>query len=275
MAKNKSKLTETLDGKKIGYQEQNAKSKENATTPAASATAAERDDSWKEDLRAAYDTSARRQIEESDKAYNQAKANADRQALSRGMQRSSYNNATLANLDSDKVRAQNVIRENTDAAYNQAVLNQQNVKDQLDWQKEQAAQSQSNWQAQFDYQQQQDAQSQANWQAQFENTVQQQQQSQANWQAQFDATQQQQAWQNQFQQTQWDWQVAQANAANAAASAGSPGSNNPGSKKPWEVLGITEEEYYKLHPEEKPGNDQSNIWTWLHEQVGNYYGLGK
>lgn len=48
---------------------------------------------------AALETDYARQRENQQKATVQAKASADRQALSRGMQRSSYNNATLANLD--------------------------------------------------------------------------------------------------------------------------------------------------------------------------------
>ena len=293
-----------------------------------------KDDSWKEQLRSAYDTSARRQIEASDRSYDQAISNADRQALSRGMQRSSYNNATLAKLDSDKTKAQNDIRENTEAAYNQAVLQQQNVQDQLDFQREQAAQSQSNWQAQFDAGRQDAAQSQANWQAQFENTQQQQAQQQANWQAQFENTQQQQAqsqanweqqfgyqqqqdqqaqanwqaqfdntvqqqqqaqtnWQTQFdntvqqqQQAQSNWeqefglqqqqaqasiaytnaQTAATNAATAAAQAaasGSSGSSSSGywdTRKPWERLGISEEEYNRLYGNNSNGTNNNGLF---------------
>ena len=50
-----------------------------------------------------------RQREQSNEAYDKAISQADRQALSRGMQRSSYNNATLANLQDQKVKAQNDI----------------------------------------------------------------------------------------------------------------------------------------------------------------------
>ena len=48
---------------------------------------------------AALDTSYARQREQQQQATAQSRANADRQSLSRGMQRSSYNNATLANID--------------------------------------------------------------------------------------------------------------------------------------------------------------------------------
>ena len=143
MAKTKVKISEEItDGKKVGYQEQGAQQNNASTSPAT----VERDDSWKDDLRSAYDTSAQRQIEASDESFQQAIANADHNALSRGMQRSSYNNATLAKLEADKVRAQNNIRENTEAAFNQAVVNRENQIWQQNFQESQAAQQQQNWQ---------------------------------------------------------------------------------------------------------------------------------
>lgn len=48
---------------------------------------------------AALDTAYARQAEQQKRATAASRANADRQSLSRGMQRSSYNNATLANID--------------------------------------------------------------------------------------------------------------------------------------------------------------------------------
>lgn len=48
---------------------------------------------------AALDTAYARQAEQQKQATAASRANADRQSLSRGMQRSSYNNATLANID--------------------------------------------------------------------------------------------------------------------------------------------------------------------------------
>lgn len=48
---------------------------------------------------AALDTAYARQAEQQKQATAMSRANADRQSLSRGMQRSSYNNATLANID--------------------------------------------------------------------------------------------------------------------------------------------------------------------------------
>lgn len=59
------------------------------------------------DLQASYD----KQREDAEKGFKQTYAQADRQALGRGMQRSSYNNATLANIDLKGQEAQQDINE--------------------------------------------------------------------------------------------------------------------------------------------------------------------
>lgn len=56
-------------------------------------------------LQSAYD----KQREKSAESYRKARAEADRHMLSRGMQRSSYNNATLANIDTEGAKAQQEI----------------------------------------------------------------------------------------------------------------------------------------------------------------------
>lgn len=64
------------------------------------------------DLQAMYDT----QREQSAKNYQQTAAAADRQSLSRGMQRSSYNNATLANIGIKGNEAQQAISKNQEGS---------------------------------------------------------------------------------------------------------------------------------------------------------------
>lgn len=59
-------------------------------------------------LQSTYD----KQREQSQKNYNQTYSQADRHALSRGMQRSSYNNATLANISLEGQKAQQAINDN-------------------------------------------------------------------------------------------------------------------------------------------------------------------
>lgn len=65
---------------------------------------------------AALDTAYARQAEQQKRATAASRANADRQSLSRGMQRSSYNNATLANIDlaGEKALAQIVQNQTND-----------------------------------------------------------------------------------------------------------------------------------------------------------------
>ena len=66
-----------------------------------------------------------KQLEQSNSAYDKAISQADRQALSRGMQRSSYNNATLANLQNQKVKAQNDINSALIADYQNRLAQQE------------------------------------------------------------------------------------------------------------------------------------------------------
>ena len=292
------------------------------------------------------------QRRKSDQQYAQAVAQADRQALGRGMQRSSYNAQTLANLRQKGVEANNDItsaqiadyqnrigqieqqekederwerqfaeqqrqynegmtlnreqfEENkANTAWNQNFQQTQADQSQANWQSQfdagrsDAAQAQQNWQTSFDANRQDAAQSQQNWQKQFDASQAQQkwqnefaqnqfayqqtqdQQAQANWQAQFDANQQQQAWQNQFQQSQFAWQQQQTAAAQAAASQASS-SSRPGStstKKPWEEMGITEEQYKALYGGNNQnggsdmfGNTDSKFWGFVHQQAANRY----
>ena len=57
------------------------------------------------------------QIDESNKAYDAAISQADRQMLGRGMQRSSYNSQVLGNLNNQKINVQNNIWSNLIADY--------------------------------------------------------------------------------------------------------------------------------------------------------------
>ena len=79
------------------------------------------------------------QRNQTEKSYDQAKLSADQQALSRGMQRSSYNNAVLANLDKQRAEALN-------DNYSQQIADYQNRLADI----EAKEQEQANWQAQFD-----------------------------------------------------------------------------------------------------------------------------
>lgn len=75
----------------------------------------------------------------SDQSYDNAISQQDRQALARGMQRSSYNAATQANLQSKKVQAQNDIYASQIADYEKQLY--QIERDEV---------SDAQWQAEFD-----------------------------------------------------------------------------------------------------------------------------
>lgn len=143
-------------------------------------------------LQATYD----KQREASAKQYRQLYSQVDRQALSRGMQRSSYNAQRLANLGVEGAEAQQAIADQEAAAAGNledqrtqlaaqlaAQLNQygageaadtlkrMNELEQQEYERGRDALAQDQWQQQFDYQKQQDIISQEQWQKQFEESV--------------------------------------------------------------------------------------------------------
>ena len=106
--------------------------------------------------------------ESSDREYDKAISQADRQALTRGMQRSSYNNQVLGNLGNQKVQAQNDIWDAQIADYEARLgeAEQQDLENER-WERQFAAEREdAQWNK--DYQQQQADRSQANWQMQFD-----------------------------------------------------------------------------------------------------------
>lgn len=116
--------------------------------------------------------------EASDKAFAQAYSQAERSALKRGMQRSSYGQQTLANLDKQKVDAQNSIYDAQIADYEsrlyqieQDELAQQQWQAQFDLQKQQADQARLQWEQNFAFQQAQADLAAEQWQKQFDENV--------------------------------------------------------------------------------------------------------
>lgn len=163
-------------------------------------------------LQATYD----KQREQSRENYAQAASQADRQALGRGMQRSSYNNATVSNINLKGAKAQQEIAD-TQAAQT-ANLNEQRAllakqlaaqqaqydsamrSDMLAYQDELEAREYERMQAdsqyrdqlalqlyEYQYKQDQDALSQQNWLAQFEYQKAQDALAQENWLKTFNA----------------------------------------------------------------------------------------
>lgn len=109
--------------------------------------------------------------EASDKSYDQAYSQADRQLLSRGMQRSSYGAQTLANISKQKIDAQQNI-------YDQQIADYENRLYQI----ERDEKSDQQWQMQFDegvrqfdtnlaYQKERAAVADKQWQTSFDEGV--------------------------------------------------------------------------------------------------------
>lgn len=169
-------------------------------------------------LQSTYD----KQREDTAKGFRQTYSTADRQSLRRGMQRSSYNNMLLANIDLAGQEAQQDINdaqaEREDAINEQRTLAAQQLAQQLaqydaaqkadelayldeltarEYDRGVAAQGTANdlaiaiynaqkQQEQMDYQKQQDLLAQQNWQAQFDYQKQQDALAQENWQREFE-----------------------------------------------------------------------------------------
>lgn len=147
--------------------------------------------------------------------YAKSYSAADRQLLSRGMQRSSYGAQTLANINQERDKAlgdvwseqiadyQNRLTDQEDKEWQRAFQERQLEQNQnqfelnlaenarqhdegLAFQKEQAAVSRDQWQQQFDYGKQRDAVGDQQWQAQFDYGKQRDTVADQQWQAQFD-----------------------------------------------------------------------------------------
>jgi len=128
------------------------------------------------------------QRDESNKQFEQAYSQADRQALSRGMQRSSYNAQTLANLNQQKIDTSNKIYNAQIADYQnrlyqierdekaddqwerQFAEGQRQFNENLGFQKSEAQRQQGNWEKEFAFNQKQFDTQVAQWDKQFEYT---------------------------------------------------------------------------------------------------------
>ena len=178
--------------------------------------------------------------ESSEREYDRAYSQADRQALSRGMQRSSYNAQNLANINQRKIEASNDIWDTQIADYENRLgaLEQQEAEADRwerqfaasredaawnkDFQQKQADINQSNFQLQFNagredaawnkaFQERQygDSRADADWQKQFQERQYGDSRADADWQKQFqqqqyEANRADTAWNQAFQQRQYE-----------------------------------------------------------------------
>lgn len=284
-----------------------------------------------------------KQREESDKQYAQAVASADRQALGRGMQRSSYNAQNLANLRQKGVEANNNIYAAQIADYQNRIgeIEQQEKEDerwerqfaegqrqfnenlglqreqfgetkaQNEWgrnfQQNQADISQEQWNkqfeanradtawsqqfqtGQFEYQKQRDTVSDEQWQKQYDESLRQFNEqmayqrerskvSDAQWEKEYNEKLRQFNEQMAENKRQFDLNynegVRQFNeklAADASASAGNSHSNGVDTRKPWERLGISEEQYYILFPDQRPKGENTDLFETPKSGKGGRY----
>lgn len=133
--------------------------------------------------------------EDSDKQYQRAYSQADRQMLSRGMQRSSYGAQTLANLDQQRIKASADI-------WDQQIADYENRMQQA----EQQELENERWERQFAANRE-DAEWNRNFQQERANA------SDTQWQQQFDASRSDTAWNQAFQQSQADREQANSDRA--------------------------------------------------------------
>ena len=147
--------------------------------------------------------------ESSDEQYDKAYSQADRQALSRGMQRSSYNNQVLGNLSDAKVKAQNDIWDTQIADYENRlgeIEQQEAAQDQ--WERQFAAEREdAAWQKEYQQAQADEAKRQYDTSLAYQkerDTV-----GDTQWNQQFEANRADTAWSQQFQQNQADLQKEQ------------------------------------------------------------------
>lgn len=166
--------------------------------------------------------------EESNTAYDKAIAQQDRAMLGRGMQRSSYNAQTMANMRNEQVKASNDIYDAQIADYENRIADierqekqdeqwerqfaegQRQFNENLAYQKERATVSDTQWQKNYDeqlrqfnenmaYQKERAGVSDAQWQKEYDRALDQFNQNMALQREQFTEQKTQNAWNREFQ----------------------------------------------------------------------------
>lgn len=123
--------------------------------------------STKDRLWESLDYSYGQQRQASDKSYDQAYSQADRQLLSRGMQRSSYGAQTLANINQQKIDTQNNIWKAQIADYQNRLTDLENQEWEKDFKERQFDEGVRQFDTTFNYQQGRDAVADNQWERQF------------------------------------------------------------------------------------------------------------
>ena len=107
-------------------------------------------------------------IEESNKSYDQNYSAADRAALGRGMQRSSYNMQTLANINTAKAQAADRLRQNLIADYQNQLNTLEQQEYERDFNERQFAENQRQYNENMAFQQKQWEDQKAQWREEFD-----------------------------------------------------------------------------------------------------------
>lgn len=94
---------------------------------------------WKKELKDAYDKSAAEKVNESNQSFRKEMAQANANALSKGMGRSSYAAQTVANLGTDMEEAGNRIRTDFDLEYLKALQQREMEEAQLELERQKLA----------------------------------------------------------------------------------------------------------------------------------------
>lgn len=144
-----------------------------------------------------------KRTEDSNKAYDQNIAAADRAAQQRGMGRSSYNLQTMANLGKEKATAADRINSELIADYQNRLSDLEAQerqeafqREQFEYQKERDQNADQQWQLQFDYGKERDTKSDQQWQMNFDYGKERDKVGDTQWQKSFDQSNKQ--WQAQF-----------------------------------------------------------------------------
>ena len=219
------------------------------------------------------DNSYAQQTKQSNESYDRAIAQQDQAFMNRGMQRSSYAGQTLANMQKQKIEAQNQIASNQIADYQSRLnaLEQQELENQR-------------YERQFEYQQERDKIADAFNERQF-------QAQQDQWKQQFEynkkTAEQQLAFNvlmNSLEKgdnpsdkllkqagiSRKDYEQMKTKAVKTSG-----GRSSGGAKTPWAQLGITEEQFKAQYPNEyaiytggQPQADQQSNDPWASLQSG-------
>jgi len=221
------------------------------------------------------DYSYGKQRERSNQSYDEAIANADRLALQRGMQRSSYTGQTLANLMNQKIEAGNDITAAQIADYQNRLTDLENQEWQRDFSERQFAESTRQYNENLAFQKSESARDQSNQDRAFDYTKStNEQQIALNLLSSMLETNDKpsDALLKQAGISRKDYEQMKTQAVKTRSSGG--GRKGTTASTPWDQLGISESEYATKYPDlykaYTGGSTTSTTPDWLSLLYGDY-----